>query len=117
MRNADRSGRAAPLPLALRAAWGGALLIAPGLLLRLMGGVDDGPWPRRIMQFLGARHLLQAAAERRYGRCVRQIGVGIDVVHAATDIAFGTADRRWRGPAFRDAIITTGFAALGLTNR
>ncbi len=59
--------RAAPVPLAIRAGWGMTLLVAPGALLRLFGGADEGRAPRRIMRVLGFRQLIQAGAEYRLG--------------------------------------------------
>ena len=116
MNRRNQSGRTAPSALAVRAAWGTALIVAPGPLLRLMGGIDEGRTPRRLMGALGARHLLQAALEQRSGRRMRQIGIGVDLVHAATDIVFAGLDRPWARAALSDAAITTGFAAIGILN-
>lgn len=116
MNSPDRPGRTAPLSLAVRIAWGTALIVAPGPVLRLMGGIDEGRVPRRLIRALGARHLLQAAVERKSGHRVRQIGVGVDLAHATTDVLFACIDRRWTRPALTDAAITTGFAASGIRN-
>lgn len=109
--------RAAPVPLALRAGWGALLVATPGPILRLMGGTDQGRTPRRLVRLLGARHMLQAAAEQRFGGTARQIGVGVDLIHAATDVAFGYVDPRWRRAVLTDAAIAAGFAVIGVTNR
>jgi hypothetical protein len=113
MTTGDPRAKVAPLPLALRVAWGTALLIA----LRLFGGADEGVAPRRIMRVLGARHLVQAAAEQAGGGQVREIGTLVDLLHAGTSVGFGLADRRWRHAAWTDAAITLGFVVLGATNR
>jgi hypothetical protein len=109
--------RAAPIPLALRVAWGTALLVSPGTVLRLFGGVDAGTTPRRVMRVLGARHIAQAAAEWAFGGRARQIGTVVDVLHAATDVGFSIVNSRWRRAALSDTAVTTGFVVLGLTNR
>jgi hypothetical protein len=79
-----------------------------------MGGTDEDRGPRRVMRGLGVRHLLQAVAESRFDGTGRKIGIGVDAIHAATDIGFARFDQRWRRPAASDAAITTGFVLLGL---
>jgi hypothetical protein len=113
----DSWQRAAPVPLALRIAWGTALLISPGTVLRLFGGVDAGTTPRRIMRVLGARHIAQAGAEWAFGGRAREIGIVVDALHAATDVGFSVVNPRWRRAALSDTAVTTGFVILGLTNR
>ena len=113
----DQWQRAAPVPLALRAAWGTALLAAPGAVLRLFGGTDVGPTPRRVLRVLGARHLAQAGAEWAFGGRARQIGMVVDLLHATTSVGFAVVDRRWRRAALSDTAVTSGFVALGLANR
>ena len=51
----------------MQALWGTTLLIAPGGVLRVLGGADEARTPKRIMRVLGARHLLQATAELVFG--------------------------------------------------
>jgi hypothetical protein len=108
--------RAAPLPLAIRAGWGATLLIAPGGVLRLFGGVDRGERPRLIMRVLGGRHLVQTAAEYRFGSHARKIGILVDVLHGATSVAFAVKRPRWRRAAATDAVVAGAFALLGLAN-
>jgi hypothetical protein len=115
--DADQWQRAAPVPLALRIAWGTALMISPGTVLRLFGGTDVGTTPRRVMRVLGARHIAQAGAEWAFGGRAREIGIVVDVLHAATDIGFSIVNPRWRRAALSDTAIATGFVVLGLTNR
>jgi hypothetical protein len=83
-------------------------------MLALMGGADEDPLPRRVLRVLGARHIVQAVLERCFGAGARRLGVGVDVLHAATDVGFGVADSRWRRAALTDAVITTGFAVVGV---
>jgi hypothetical protein len=112
--NRSRPKAAALVPVLLRIGWGGGLVVQPRVVLRLLGGVPQGSKPRRIMRILGARHLLQAAATWRFGRRAGQVGVVVDALHAATDVAFAGLDRRWRRAAATDAAITSTFAVLGL---
>jgi hypothetical protein len=104
------------VPLALRSAWGAALLISPGSVLRLFGGVDAGSTPRRVMRVLGARHVAQAGVEWALGGRAREIGIVVDMLHAATDVGFSVVNPRWRRAALSDTVVTTGFVVLGLTN-
>ncbi len=86
--------RAAPVPLAIRAGWGMTLLIAPGPVLRLFGGADEGRAPRRVMRVLGARHIVQAGAEYRFGGRAREIGIGVDLLHGTTSVALRRREAR-----------------------
>lgn len=115
-RNAAQWERAAPLPLSVRVVWGITLLLAPGPVLRLFGGADEGRGPRRIMRMLGARHIVQAAAEWCLGGRARQIGVGVDLLHGTTSVVFSALSPAWRRTALIDAGVATGFAVLGATN-
>ena len=108
--------KAAPVPLAVRAAWGSLLLVFPGAVLRRMGGADEGVAPRRVMRVLGARHLVEAGAEWRLGYPARRVGIGVDAIHALTSLVFGVSDERWRRAAFTDALIAGAFVGLGLVN-
>jgi hypothetical protein len=108
--------KAAAVPLIIRVGWGMTLLIAPGPVLRLFGGSDEGRVPREVMRVLGARHIVQAGAEYRLGGRARKIGVGVDLLHGATSVVYGIVTPPWRRAALIDASVATGFAALGATN-
>ena len=108
--------RAAPFPLALRAAWGTVLLVSPGLVLRLFGGADESGGPRLVMRILGGRHLVQAGAEYRFGGRAREVGIVVDLLHGATSVGFGLLQPAWRRAALTDAAVAGGFAVLGVTN-
>ncbi len=110
--------KTSPVALAIRVGWGTLLTVAPGLVLGAMGdgADDDDRRPCRLLRVLGARHLLQAAAEWRGGATARNIGTGIDVLHASTDIGFACFDRRWRRAAVSDGVVTTGFVVIGLSD-
>jgi hypothetical protein len=101
----------------IRIGWGLMLLLAPGPVLRLFGGADDDRIPRRVMRVLGARHLVQAGAEYRYGGRARKIGIEVDLLHGATSVVLGVVSPPWRRAAFIDAGVAVGFAVLGATNR
>jgi hypothetical protein len=92
------------------------LLTAPGTVLRLLGGADEDRAPRRLMRVLGARHLVQAGAEYRFGGRARKIGIGVDLLHGATSVVFGVVSPPWRRAAHIDAGVAAGFAVLGATN-
>lgn len=95
--------------------WGVTLLIAPGAVLRVIGGADEDRIPKRIMRILGARHVLQSAGEFVFGDRALRLGVWVDGLHALTGYGFACVDARWRRAALADAVITTGFAAVGLS--
>ena len=143
----SRSSKAAPLPLALRIAWGTTLVVAPGSVLRVFGGADhpgadppgadhpgadrpgadrpgadhpgadDSTVPRRVLRLLGFRHLAQAVVESVLGSRARRVGAVVDLLHAATSAAFGALDARWRRAALTDTAIATGFVIMDATNR
>jgi hypothetical protein len=101
-------------PLALvRAAYGGALLLAPGTMLGLAHArrVDD---PARVVAaVLGARHLAQAALLGTHGRTLRRVGVAVDLIHSGTALAFGAVDSRRRHIAWVNAAAAALLAAAG----
>jgi hypothetical protein len=111
---ADRS-RSSAIFVVVQALWGTTLLAAPGIVLRLLGGADEAHVPERIMRVLGARHLVQAVAEHLFGDEALRVGACVDSLHALTGFGFACADARWRRAALADAMITSGFAAIGLT--
>ncbi|HEY5271695.1 MAG TPA: hypothetical protein VIJ34_00520 [Acidimicrobiales bacterium] len=99
----------------VQALWGATLLAAPGTVLLLLGGADEDRTPKRIMRVLGARHLVQAVAEQQFGDLALRVGACVDALHALTGFGFACADARWRRAALADAMITSGFAAVGLS--
>jgi hypothetical protein len=106
-----RPGVAVPV---LHALVGGALLLAPGRLLR---GVGD-PASRRsrlVAQVLGARHLGQAALlAGSGGRIAPRLGAAVDGLHGASMIALGLAVRRHRRAAMASGAVAAALAALEL---
>ncbi len=101
----------------VRAAWGLALITAPGLMVRIAGG--GGGSPRRVVvvvRILGGRHLVQAAVTAtRPAATVLLLGAAADGLHATSGVALGVLDARCRRPAFLDATVAAAFATAGLT--
>lgn len=110
-----RASRSRATFVIVQALWGTILLIAPGKVLRLLGGADEDRVPKRVMRILGARHVVQATAEHIFGDAALRLGVWVDGLHALSGLGFACADARWRRAALIDAAITSGFAAVGLT--
>jgi len=95
-----------------RAAWGGALLIAPRPALRLLGAGHVPDSGLVIARVLGARHVLQALITRaRPLRPVLIAGGVTDALHSASDVLLAVVQPRWRRPALTDAALAAGFAA------
>ncbi len=109
-RGARPSGRTSGLQF-LRVIWGAFLLVKPGRALALLGAADSGRGSRGVLRILGARHLLEAAAERHWGSTARKFGVGVDAAHAGTALGFAMLDRRWRRVALADAAVAAIFAS------
>jgi hypothetical protein len=111
---ATADGRALQLT---RAGYGVALLLKPGLTIRL---ATRGPPSRgacRVAWLLGARHLAQAtltALAPRPG--VFAVGAAADALHAASMLMLAVVDRAARRTALMDAMAEAGFAAAGLAS-
>jgi hypothetical protein len=95
----------------LRAAWGGALILAPRPALQLLGAGDVPGSGLVVARILGARHVLQAFVTRvQPGRPVFVAGGVTDALHAASDVLLAVVAPRWRRPALTDAALAAGFA-------
>jgi hypothetical protein len=98
---------------AARAAWGAAMVIAPGLALRGLGGR-----PRRtatvIVRLLGVRHLVQSTLTwlRPTDRTIA-VGAAVDATHAASALAAAALGAH-RRTTLASAAAATGWAALGV---
>jgi hypothetical protein len=98
----------------VRAAYGTALLCAPGRVARLAGGPPPDRRVRMTARVLGTRHLAQSCFTARYPFAgAMLLGAGTDITHAASMLAFAAAPRR-RREALADAAAATGFAVAGL---
>jgi hypothetical protein len=92
----------------VRAALGGACLVAPGSVLTVVGGDDrDDAATRVVAQVLGARLLLQAGADLVLGARTRGLDVAVDALHAASmvPVAVLWPDHR------RSAVVSAAAAA------
>ncbi|MEU8265552.1 SDR family oxidoreductase [Sphaerisporangium sp. NPDC049002] len=97
-----------------RAAWGLVLLTVPARVICALGGRRDRT-VEIVARLLGARQLGQAAMSGlRPSRSLLVGGAVIDLVHAATALALGTVDDRWRRVALADAAIALGWSLNGL---
>jgi hypothetical protein len=103
---------------AVRAGYGGALLLLPGPAIRLCTGRPAGHRAQNVARLLGARHLVQAAVTAGSGPSAESLGIGaaVDLTHAASMAALALADRRVRRVTLTDALIETAFAAAGLSS-
>lgn len=97
---------------AARLALGGVLLAAPGTV----AAAADSPnsmTVRGTVRVLGARYLLQALAAPVVQRAwVRPVDTGVDLVHAASMLAFARAFPTHRRLAQLSAVTALVFAAL-----
>jgi hypothetical protein len=103
-----------------RAGYGVALLLKPGLTIRLATGRPPSRRACRVAWLLGARHLAQTtltALAPRPG--VFAAGAATDALHAASMLMLAVVDRAARRRAARrtaltDAMAEAAFAAAGL---
>jgi hypothetical protein len=98
-----------------RAAYGAALVLAPGLVIYLATGRFPHRRARRVAQVLGARHLVQAAITGAFPLPgVFALGAEVDAVHA-TSMLMLAADPAARPAAILDALAEAVFAATGFS--
>jgi hypothetical protein len=100
-----------------RAGYGGALLVVPGPVIRMITGRPAGSRACAVARVLGARHLLQAVVTTAAASSGESLGIGaaIDLAHAASMAGLAMADRRVRRLTLPDALIAATFAATGLS--
>jgi hypothetical protein len=99
---------------ALHGLLGGVLLVAPGPLLRGVGGPSDKV-TRVVARVLGARHLAQAVAlRRRHDRTAVGVGATTDVLHSASMLALASVSRPHRRVALASSIVAAALAAIEL---
>jgi hypothetical protein len=109
-----RMSRPRPVDLA-RLAFGLWALARPRSLLRLVGS-DDGTGPRRAARVLGARYVVQSGAGLVLPRRpVPWLDGTVDLVHAASMLAFAAAFPRHRRLALTSGAAALGFAAADLS--
>ena len=104
-------GRALQL---IRAAYGTALVLAPGRTIRLATGRAPSRRACRVAQLLGARHLAQTALTAVAPRpAVFAAGGQVNAVHAASMLLMAAAGDSGRRAALTDALTEAVFAAAG----
>ncbi len=101
-----------------RAAYGGALMLAPTAVVVAFGGDAADPVTMTTARILGGRHVAQAAITgddpgpvRRYG------GAVVDLLHAASMFAFARSEGvppGKRRPAIVDGTVAAAFCVAGL---
>jgi hypothetical protein len=98
-----------------RACYGVALLLKPGLTIRLAMGQPPSRRACRVAWLLGARHLAQATLSALAPRpAVFAAGAAADALHAVSMLMLAVADRAARRTALPDAMAEAAFAAAGL---
>jgi hypothetical protein len=97
-----------------RAGYGAFLLCAPDVAIGLCTARQPSSRARAVARLLGARHLVQAAVTARTPTpAVLAVGAQVDLVHAASMLALGAANRSLRSAPLSDALAAVIFAALG----
>jgi hypothetical protein len=103
--------RAFPL---LRAGYAVVLLCVPSALIGVCTGQPASKADRRVARVLGARHLVQAVLTARSpSPAVLGLGALVDVLHSASMLALGAANRPMRNAEFADGLIAASFAVAG----
>lgn len=101
----------------VRGAWGGVLLLDPGLPLRLGGGRDT-TGVREATRILGARHLIEAVVlARTHDPRVRRWVAAVDGVHAVSMLGLAALSPRLRRDALLSAASAAGLVAMSLADR
>lgn len=97
-----------------RAAWGAALLAAPGPVLGRVHHLQIDTKSLVTARILGGRHLAQAALSGIEPTPeVLAMGVWVDSVHALSAVALAVADRSRARAGLADATIAAVWAAFG----
>jgi hypothetical protein len=92
-----------------------ALVLKPGLTIRLTTGQPPGRRACRVASLLGARHLAQATLSALAPRpAVLAAGAAADALHATSMLMLAVVDRAARRTALPDAMAEAVFAAAGL---
>lgn len=94
----------------VRLTYGGFLLAAPSLLPHRVLDEQVGPGTRRVMQVLGARHVVQGIGILALGSTARRLGGIADLIHLASLLPIGLLSGRKRLCA-ADAVFEAAFGA------
>lgn len=97
-----------------RGGYGAVLLADPDLVAEPLLGRPLGGNESAVARALAVRHLVQALCSRaRPTVAMLELGVAIDLLHAASMVALGLADHERRRAALTDAALATSFAIAG----
>jgi len=100
----------------IRASYGVALVMAPGLVIYLATGRFPSRRVRRVAQVLGTRHLAQAAVTAAIPVPeVLELGAAVDTGHAASMVMLAPAGGTAWPAALLDALAEAAFAAVGFS--
>ena len=107
-----RAGGSARLAVPLaRAGYGAALLCAPGPMIRLCTGQIPSRRASQVARVLGIRHLAQAAIMAwAPGPEMVTAAVAIDLLHAASMLAFAASYKSLRRAELADAVVAATLA-------
>jgi hypothetical protein len=96
---------------------GAALAGAPRRVLDLVGGPDaHEELTADVARVLGARMLVQAAADHLFGARVRRLGIAVDLAHAASMVPVAVRWPEHRRTAVVSATAAAGTAALAMAD-
>jgi hypothetical protein len=102
------------MPMA-RLAWGGALTVMPGRVLRTLTGRPATRSQTGVLRVLGTRHLLQGGLDlARPTRGALRAGAAVDLLHASTCAGAVALLPTWRRVALVDGTGAVAFATCGL---
>lgn len=90
------------------------MLHRPERLLSLLGYPQPTAGPRAVMRLLGARHLVQGAAELSGRRSFLLAGAAVDVVHAGTALLYARHSTIGKDAGHRNASLALALAAAQL---
>ncbi len=98
-----------------RVAWGAALLLAPRRMLSSVHRIEVDDRSVLVARVLGLRHLAQAALSGRQPRPeALALGVGVDLVHAATALTLAGVDHRRAPAGLVNAVVSTAWGVAGI---
>ncbi len=101
--------------IVIRVAWGAALLLAPGRVLRALPHQQIDRRARVFARVLGARDVAQAALiARRPTRGWILAGVAVDATHATTMVALALLRPGRRKLALANLMTASAFAIAGV---
>lgn len=97
----------------VRLTYGGILLAAPSFLPERVLDEHVGPGTRRVIQVLGARHVVQGVGILALGATARRLGGIADLIHLASLVPIGLLSGRKR-LCSADAVFEAAFGTVEL---